>query len=694
MADHIINVRVDDKIAAVVGDPLYVCGNSDYIVKFNFDAEWADHAAKTARFVKSNKKHVDVPFTGDQCNMPRLDNTPLVRIGVFAGNLSTTTPAIVNAQRSILCGSGSPEDPPKNVYNQLMEKLDEILQSGTGGKVAVDDTLSQTGMAADAAATGAAIGKLSEEIERHYDLVEMSGWGDMHSEAAYLNDYGLTTDHAGSAVSDFIKAVPGTDIIYSLHGIDRVTYVVALYDSEKNFVPDASVKCQVEGLNGGSWVQISGSVTIPDGVAFFRVMDKSQKEGSFVYYSEESKYRAVLYTEQTLTDEQKSQARANIGAATVQDVIEEMNAPAMLRVTETPGATNRFSLENAYLSNDGTPVAHNSYVTSEFIKAIPGTTIEYENLQCIIDFSYVIGVYDANKNFIADAGVTYKDPSNSGSGKALSGTYTLPQNAAYFRLGSFVHLSSGQLGGSVTYSIEVSTFDPTVNDDKQWTGRKWVAFGTSFTDTACINAESGEPSGKYVPYLADMSGLVVVNHGIAGGTIAAGGLYGGSASILTKILETDVSDADLITIEGFVNDFACAIALGKPGDSENTTLCGALYLAIKHCLENSNATVVLLTETTGRVYTLSSTGNEVNYTVGKKNGLDLLQNDYNDTIVKMAQYMGVHVIDAGRKSQINEFSPAYLEDHLHHSHLGGKQYAATIWEELKNIHVTSAVTVE
>lgn len=123
MANHIIEVRVDDKIASVVGDPLYVCGNSDYDVRFTFDAEWDDHDVKTARFVKSNKEYVDVVFAGNQCTMPILENTRNVKIGVYAGNLSTTTPAVVNAQRSILCGSGLPQKPQDDVYAQIMSML-------------------------------------------------------------------------------------------------------------------------------------------------------------------------------------------------------------------------------------------------------------------------------------------------------------------------------------------------------------------------------------------------------------------------------------------------------------------------------------------------------------------------------------------------------------------------------------------
>ena len=145
MAEHIIEVRVDEKIASVVGDPLYVCGNSDYIVKFHFDAEWAGHETKTARFIKSNKEYIDVLFSGNQCAVPIIDNTPYVRIGVYAGNLCTTTAAIVNAQRSILCGSGVPADPDPDIYTQMLEKLDELylkdVKSDTeklGGKPASD----------------------------------------------------------------------------------------------------------------------------------------------------------------------------------------------------------------------------------------------------------------------------------------------------------------------------------------------------------------------------------------------------------------------------------------------------------------------------------------------------------------------------------------------------------------------------
>ena len=56
-----INIKVKDKIA--VGDEtLIVCGNSDYTVNFELDAEWAEYDKKTMRIGYRNGKYKDVDF--------------------------------------------------------------------------------------------------------------------------------------------------------------------------------------------------------------------------------------------------------------------------------------------------------------------------------------------------------------------------------------------------------------------------------------------------------------------------------------------------------------------------------------------------------------------------------------------------------------------------------------------------------
>lgn len=124
--NNTINVVVKNKIAVTVDDTLYICGNSGFVINFDFDAEWADFDVKTARFISENGAYQDVVFKGSQCPMPILSNTYNIKVGVFAGDLQTTTPAMISAKKSILCGVGTPETPKEDVYAQITELLQGI----------------------------------------------------------------------------------------------------------------------------------------------------------------------------------------------------------------------------------------------------------------------------------------------------------------------------------------------------------------------------------------------------------------------------------------------------------------------------------------------------------------------------------------------------------------------------------------
>lgn len=119
-----INITVADKIARSDGAN-YICGNSDYVVNFKFDSEWDAYETKTARF-SYNGGYVDVVFDGDQCPIPIISDTYCFFVGVYAGNLHTTTPVRVPCKKSILCGGGSPAAPTDDVYAQLMAKLNTL----------------------------------------------------------------------------------------------------------------------------------------------------------------------------------------------------------------------------------------------------------------------------------------------------------------------------------------------------------------------------------------------------------------------------------------------------------------------------------------------------------------------------------------------------------------------------------------
>ena len=126
-----ISITVADKIAHAAGSPVIVCGNSDYVLNFTLDSEWDSYDTKTARFeyaADGELKYQDVVFSGLSVSAPIITGAAFVEIGLYAGDLHTTTPARVPCRRSILCNDPVHVDPPKDVYNQLMELL-----SGGGG---------------------------------------------------------------------------------------------------------------------------------------------------------------------------------------------------------------------------------------------------------------------------------------------------------------------------------------------------------------------------------------------------------------------------------------------------------------------------------------------------------------------------------------------------------------------------------
>lgn len=127
---NVIRITVREK-EAIADRTVYVCGNSCFVVKFDFDQEWDKFETKTARFICDNNSYTDVVFQGMTCPVPVLSNTHRVRIGVFAGNLVTTTPANVVATKSILCEGGTPAAPTDNVYGQIMEMLNQVTGGGT-----------------------------------------------------------------------------------------------------------------------------------------------------------------------------------------------------------------------------------------------------------------------------------------------------------------------------------------------------------------------------------------------------------------------------------------------------------------------------------------------------------------------------------------------------------------------------------
>lgn len=128
-----ITIEIKDKIATCLTTLPVVCGNSDYVIDFLFDEEWNKHNIKTATFVVNGAIEYRV-FNGTVCEMPVFQDTLVALVGVFAGTiddgtLSTSTPAIVRCRKCVTDGDSVPTPPKDDVYNQIIELLDELTRS-------------------------------------------------------------------------------------------------------------------------------------------------------------------------------------------------------------------------------------------------------------------------------------------------------------------------------------------------------------------------------------------------------------------------------------------------------------------------------------------------------------------------------------------------------------------------------------
>ncbi len=219
---------------------------------------------------------------------------------------------------------------------------------------------------------------------------------------------------------------------------------------------------------------------------------------------------------------------------------------------------------------------------------------------------------------------------------------------------------------------ETEAADP----ENPWYGREWAAIGTSITS---------EEYGNYVNPLAQRSGMQATNLGVPGATV--------SQEILDIAREGEfLSQMDLITVEFGTNDWYQNVPLGEVGDTEplhpknqswkdSGSFAGGCYRVFRTLQEQApGARIVYLTTPAG-----SYQDSEEHSRWDRKNGLGLRQRDYYEMAMAVAAHMGIPVIDAGAGSQINEFHPDFYADEIHHSQLGGKQYALTVWLELENI---------
>jgi hypothetical protein len=97
--------------------------NTGYVISFSFDDEWGN--AKTLRVVNDKGEIIDdILFNGNMVELPKIYDTKYIGIGVYEGDLKSTTELILACKKSILdYDSEFIEPPSENVYNKIIEGL-------------------------------------------------------------------------------------------------------------------------------------------------------------------------------------------------------------------------------------------------------------------------------------------------------------------------------------------------------------------------------------------------------------------------------------------------------------------------------------------------------------------------------------------------------------------------------------------
>ena len=119
-----IHVSVRDGEAFQTDHTTYIAGDGEFWVAFDLDEGWSGYPAKVARF-QTESGYQDVMFRGERCHVPVFTYAQKLEVGLYAGNVRTTTPARIFVRPGIRSVWGAPEDPEPNVFDQLLDRFEE-----------------------------------------------------------------------------------------------------------------------------------------------------------------------------------------------------------------------------------------------------------------------------------------------------------------------------------------------------------------------------------------------------------------------------------------------------------------------------------------------------------------------------------------------------------------------------------------
>jgi hypothetical protein len=211
-----IKITVAGKIATnTTPGEVIVCGNSDYTATFDFDYEWSAQTKRTARFVYYKNGltlYKEAEFTGNTVAVPVLSGIDYVLVGVYAGDLITTTPAKVLCDRSILCGDQLEGLSPEQKA-MLQAQIGDLSKLRTMNK---DDLVAAINELQANAAGEITVEQITKAVADYLEKNPVSGEVMAEQVARAVEDYleenpaagEITAEQVARAVEDYLEKNP------------------------------------------------------------------------------------------------------------------------------------------------------------------------------------------------------------------------------------------------------------------------------------------------------------------------------------------------------------------------------------------------------------------------------------------------------------------------------------------------------
>lgn len=476
---------------------------------------------------------------------------------------------------------------------QLSENDVFILDSETGGvrkipknKVytPVDDTLSESGEAADAKkvgdeladicvgadgktyqnAGGAVRGQVRELKSDLNDITDIEYGKNRFNyldstDGCYLNSSGQYVSSASWATSGYCYVGDGNSIYCSSlnidagYRVDKTPFYLCTYDADKAFIE------QVGSMP-------SNPVSLGSGVVYIRFCYKigagetpiADQKAMIEIGTSSTAYEPYYKNLYAITDATLTKQKMAANAYAVGQALKSI--PDVLSYTAETLTLIGERLLNASTGVITTSAGHANWKVSDYIEVTA-------NGKVMITTEHFYGqgmwaFYDENKVFIsgqasnADGTVT----------KVFNKIVDVPSDAKYLVIGCLVDV---YFPGPYLF---IGVSQPSL-PSKIWSDYKWTCVGDSLT------AYNSRTSMHYFDYIAGATGIQIHNMGYSGNGYAQG-----SNNFMSQISEVP-TDSDVVTIFGSGNDGSAGKQLGTATDTGTDTLGGCINTTIDRLYE-------------------------------------------------------------------------------------------------------------